>query len=81
MNKNLKAILIVLGIGLAAYAVYAIVKAIYNGEKGIANILMTPFTALSDAWSAVTGWFGDLFSGSSSLTPGVTDAKRPGSSD
>jgi hypothetical protein len=53
--KTWHKILIVLAIGGAAYALYAIYKAFIAGEKTISGLLMAPFTYASQAYDAVTG--------------------------
>jgi hypothetical protein len=62
MNKTLKNVLIVLAVGFVAYAVYAMWQAFKAGEKTVAGLLLSPFSALSAVWSAVSGsvggWFG-----------------------
>jgi hypothetical protein len=52
-----KQVLIVLCIGLVGYALYAIYKAFQSGERTISGLIKAPFTAISDAWTAITGMF------------------------
>ena len=53
----LKQILIVLSIGVFAFVVWEIIKAIKAGEKTLAGIMMAPFTALQSVWTGITGMF------------------------
>jgi hypothetical protein len=62
-KKLLKEILIVLAIGVVAFIVWEIIKAIKAGASDIGSILKAPFTALSSIWTGITG----LFSASPSL--------------
>lgn len=60
-----KEVLIVLAVGVVAYVVYCIYKAIKAGVSDVASLIKAPFTALSSAWSAVT----NLFSSPAVATP------------
>jgi hypothetical protein len=70
----LKQVLVILTVGIVAFVVWEIIKAIRAGAKDVKSILLAPFTALGSVWTAVTGLF---TSGPSVATPmpgTITDA-------
>lgn len=75
----LKQIALILAIGVVAFVVWEIVKAVKAGVTDVASLIKAPFTAVSSIWTGIT----NLFSGGSSsagsqsalnpLTAGIND--------
>ena len=56
MKKDaIKKIVLILALGVVAYAIYAVYQAFQNGERKLSGLLMAPFTALGAVWDAGTG--------------------------
>jgi hypothetical protein len=68
-KKLLTHVLLVLSIGVVAFLIWEIIKAISAGEKTIAGILKAPFTAVSNIWSGITNLFSSSSSGVATPQP------------
>ncbi len=62
-----KQILLVLSIGIVAFIIWEMVKAISAGVSDVTSILKAPFTALGSIWTGIKNIFSS--SGSSSVGP------------
>jgi hypothetical protein len=73
-----KKVLLVLGIGLAAYVLYSVYKVFAAGERTIAGLLMAPFTLGSEAASAVWGGAQDVGNNviAAASIPGLTQRSQ-----
>lgn len=84
MNPKLKAVLkfvlIVFTVGIVAFLVWEVIKAIRAGERTISGILNAPKTAAKAVWSGLKSFFSGAGSGSSSSgdLPTITNADTAG---
>ena len=53
----LKQVMVILTVGIVAFVVWEIAKAIKAGASDIKSILLAPFNALGDVWTSVTSVF------------------------
>ena len=71
----LKQVMVILTVGIVAFIVWEIIKAIRAGASDLKSILAAPFNALGSVWTAVTGLFSGSGSSVATPTPGtIVDA-------